>query len=103
MKNLWAGRIVSVADALARLGFPLSLSVELGIVELICVALYVIPRTSILGAISLTGYLDGAFSDADWRASLGWTLFAGPPPARSHSRDNSNSLCQNRLPTEPRA
>ena len=49
-----------VAEAFARLGFPLSLSVELGIIELICVVVYVIPRTSILGAILLTGYLGGA-------------------------------------------
>ena len=33
-----------------------------GIIELACVALYVIPRTSILGAILLTGYLGGAIS-----------------------------------------
>jgi DoxX-like family len=51
-----------VAEAFARLGFPLSLSVELGIIELVCVALYVIPRTSILGAILLTGYLGGAIA-----------------------------------------
>ena len=79
-KTLWAGRIVSalavlfmlfdgvthlmkpapVAEAFTRLGFPLSLSVELGIIELLCVVIYVIPRTSILGAILLTGYLGGA-------------------------------------------
>ena len=38
----------------------MSLSVELGIIELVCVVVYVIPRTSILGAILLTGYLGGA-------------------------------------------
>jgi DoxX-like family len=79
-KTLWAGRIVSalavlfllmdgvthlmkpapVAEAFQRLGFPLSLSLELGFIELVCVVLYVIPRTSILGAILLTGYLGGA-------------------------------------------
>jgi hypothetical protein len=32
----------------------------LGLLELVCVVLYVIPRTSILGAILLTGYLGGA-------------------------------------------
>jgi hypothetical protein len=36
--------------------------VELGIIELVCIALYVIPRTSILGAILLTGYLGGAIA-----------------------------------------
>jgi len=81
-KTTWAGRILCalaalfmtldavshlvkpapapVVDAFARLGFPLSLSVELGVIVLICVAVYVIPRTSILGAILLTGYLGGA-------------------------------------------
>lgn len=79
-KVVWAGRIVSalailfllmdgvthlmkpapVAEAFARLEFPLSLSLELGVIELICLALYVLPRTSILGAILLTGYLGGA-------------------------------------------
>jgi DoxX-like family len=79
-ETLWAGRIVSavavlflvldgvthlmkpapVAEAFHRLAFPLSLSVELGVIELACVAVYVIPRTSILGAILLTGYLGGA-------------------------------------------
>jgi hypothetical protein len=79
-KTLWAGRIVSalavlfllldgvthlmkpapVAEAFQRLAFPLNLSVELGIIELVCVAVYVIQRTSILGAILLTGYLGGA-------------------------------------------
>jgi hypothetical protein len=49
-----------VAEAFQRLAFPLSLSVELGIIELVCVVVYVIPRTSILGAILLTGYLGGA-------------------------------------------
>jgi hypothetical protein len=79
-KARWAGRIVSafaalfmlfdgvthllkpapVAEAFARLGFPLSRSVELGVIDLVCLVLYVIPRTSILGAILLTGYLGGA-------------------------------------------
>lgn len=51
-----------VVDAFAQLGYPLSVSVTLGIIELLCVALYVIPRTAILGAILLTGYLGGAIA-----------------------------------------
>jgi hypothetical protein len=43
-----------------QLGFPESVIVGLGIVLLACVILYVIPGTSILGAILLTGYLGGA-------------------------------------------
>jgi len=49
-----------VVEAFAKLNFPLRFAVPLGIVELFCVLLYVIPRTSILGGILLTGYLGGA-------------------------------------------
>ena len=53
-------RIAPVVEAFARLSFPVDLAVTLGILELACVALYVYPRTSVLGAILLTGYLGGA-------------------------------------------
>lgn len=76
----WTGRIVSgvtvafllmdgimhmttiapVVQAFAQLGFPMRLALGLGILELVCVAIYVYPRTSVLGAILLTGYLGGA-------------------------------------------
>jgi DoxX-like family len=49
-----------VADAFARLGYPVSLAVGIGILELVCLAVYVVPRTSLLGAVLLTGYLGGA-------------------------------------------
>jgi DoxX-like family len=49
-----------VIDAFRRLEFPTGLAVSLGIVELVCVALYAVPRTAVLGAILLTGYLGGA-------------------------------------------
>jgi len=78
--SLWAGRIMSalaalfllmdgvmklvkpapVVEATVQLGYPESVIFGLGIVLLFCVVLYVIPRTSILGAIMLTGYLGGA-------------------------------------------
>jgi hypothetical protein len=77
---LWTGRIMStvpvlltllgsvmklakVAPALegmARAGFPEKFVVPIGMLELICVAAYVIPQTSVLGAILLTGLLGGA-------------------------------------------
>jgi DoxX-like family len=80
--SLWAGRILSglaalfmifdgvihvlkispVVEGFGQLGFPLSVAVPLGIVELVCVALYLYPRTSVLGAILLTGYLGGAIA-----------------------------------------
>ena len=50
----------SVMEGFVRLGYPESLALGIGIVELACAALYVIPRTSVLGAILLTGYLGGA-------------------------------------------
>jgi hypothetical protein len=53
-------RIQPVADAFAQLGYPISVSVVLGILELLCLAVYLVPRTSALGAILLTGYLGGA-------------------------------------------
>jgi hypothetical protein len=51
-----------VVEAFQKLGFPLRLAVPLGITELVCILLYVFPRTSILGAVLLTGYLGGAIA-----------------------------------------
>jgi DoxX-like protein len=79
-KALWAGYIMSalpvllllfsasmkllkppaVVQGFAQFGFPESLILKLGILELACTVIYLIPRTSILGAILLTGYLGGA-------------------------------------------
>jgi hypothetical protein len=49
-----------VADAFVRTGWPIDLSVTLGVILLTSTILYFIPRTAILGAILLTGYLGGA-------------------------------------------
>ncbi|HEV3150700.1 MAG TPA: DoxX family protein [Acidobacteriaceae bacterium] len=95
--RLWTGRILSilailfllfdgimklvrplpVTQAMAQLGFPQQLSVPIGIILLLCTALYAIPSTSVLGAILLTGYLGGAVvSQLRIGASLfGSTLF----------------------------
>jgi DoxX-like family len=79
-KTLWAGYIMSappvlmllmsavmkltkpppVVEGFAHLGLPESLALGLGILELVCAVVYVIPQTSVLGAILLTGYLGGA-------------------------------------------
>ena len=79
---LWTGRILSglmalsfifdgvghlmkpapVVEAFVRLGYPLSASAGIGLLALICTAIYVTPKTSVLGAILLTGYLGGAVS-----------------------------------------
>jgi hypothetical protein len=44
------------------LGYPESLITPIGVILLICTLLYVIPRTAILGAVLLTGYLGGAIA-----------------------------------------
>ena len=49
-----------VVAEFARLGYPESLVVGIGILELVCTVIYIVPRTSVLGAILLTGYLGGA-------------------------------------------
>jgi hypothetical protein len=49
-----------VVEATVELGYPESVIVGLGIVLFICTILYLIPRTAMLGAILLTGYLGGA-------------------------------------------
>jgi amino acid transporter len=92
-KGLWTGRILSglailflvfdgvtkvmkvpaVMQASAQMQYPLRLIPVIGIVLLVCTAVYAIPRTSILGAILLTGYLGGAV-EAQSRA--GSPLFA---------------------------
>ena len=79
-KLLWAGRIISalpvlqplfsgvmklmkpapVVEGFVRLGYPESLALGIGILELVCTVIDVIPRTSVLGAILLTAYLGGA-------------------------------------------
>lgn len=49
-----------VTKAMADLQFPDALTQALGVVALLCAALYAIPRTSVLGAILLSGFLGGA-------------------------------------------
>ena len=78
--SLWAGRILSalpvlfllldgvmkvlkpafVVEATVQLGYPESVIVALGLVLVACTIFYLIPRTAVLGAILLTGYLGGA-------------------------------------------
>lgn len=49
-----------VSQGMAHLGLPESLIVPLAILEVSCVVIYLIPATSVLGAILLTGYMGGA-------------------------------------------
>ena len=79
-KALWAGITISALPSLmllfagsaklakppgivkefGRLGYPESVILGIGILELACIVVYIIPRASVLGAILLTGYLGGA-------------------------------------------
>lgn len=52
--------IQAVQDASVQLGLPEGLMIKMGILELVLLALYLVPRTAILGAILWTGYLGGA-------------------------------------------
>jgi len=54
-------QVQPVRDAMTTLGFDPGDAVLIGVLELACLALYVVPRTSVLGAVLLTGYLGGAF------------------------------------------
>lgn len=51
-----------VVEATTKIGYPLDTIRPLGIICLVCTILYAIPRTSIFGAILLTGYLGGAIA-----------------------------------------
>ena len=91
--NLWAGRIISglpalfllwdgamklakvsfVVEATRSLGYPESTIIPLGVVLIVCTILYLIPATSVLGAILLTGYLGGAVAT---HVRIGESLFS---------------------------
>jgi DoxX-like family len=115
-KMLLAGRIVSALSALfllfdaiikvlrtapavegtVRLGYPVVVVVPIGITLLLCVVLYLLPRTSVLGAILITGYLGGATATqvrvevlcscflSAWRAGVAGLLLARWPAARAY-------------------
>lgn len=53
-------KVAPAVEGMTRAGLPERLIVPIGILELVCVATYVIPRTSVLGAILLSGLLGGA-------------------------------------------
>jgi hypothetical protein len=52
----------TVTEGLEKMSWAPNLAVPLGITELACTILYLIPRTSVLGAILLTGYMGGAIA-----------------------------------------
>jgi hypothetical protein len=85
-KIVWVGRVISVLASLvfllsaflklrggpelkqgiAHLGLPEAMIMPLAILEISCVVIYLIPATSVLGAILLTGFIGGAIC-THWR------------------------------------
>ncbi len=81
-RSVWVGRVLSalavlflgfdtaiklvqlpvVGETLAQLGYPSDLGLTIGIVELVCLVLYAVPRTAVLGAILLTAVFGGAIA-----------------------------------------
>lgn len=51
-----------VIDGFAHLGWPVHLALPLGILEITCTILFLIPRTAVMGAVLLTGYMGGAIA-----------------------------------------
>src|SRR3954462_12056443 len=66
-------RIQPVLEASGQLGIPESLTVEIGLIGLVCTVLYAMPRTAVLGAILLTGMLGGAITS---HVRIGSPLFS---------------------------
>jgi hypothetical protein len=60
--SIHLAKIGVVVEAFERVGYPAALARPLGILESVCLLLYMVPRTSILGAVLLTGFLGGAIS-----------------------------------------
>jgi hypothetical protein len=85
-KVVWTGRVISglvsllflfsaalklkggpeLAKGMGHLGLPDSMVMPLAILEISCVVIYLIPATSVVGAILLTGFLGGAMC-THWR------------------------------------
>lgn len=85
-KIVWTGRVITVLvsllfffsaamkfvggaevkEGMAHLGLPESMTIPLGILEAACTVIYLIPATSVLGAILLAGYMGGAIC-THWR------------------------------------
>lgn len=53
-------KLAPAIEGTANLGYPPGSVFGIGVVELVCIALYIVPRTSFLGAILLTGFFGGA-------------------------------------------
>ena len=97
--TLWGGRIASLLPAAilvlsgllkiigavtsgqemlanwAKFGYPVGALLPIGVVEITCAVLYLVPRTSVLGAVLVTGYLGGAVAT---HVRMGEAAFLAP-------------------------
>jgi hypothetical protein len=53
---------MAATDTLIHLGWPGDAALMIGVIELSCLILYLLPRTSLLGAVLMTGLLGGAMA-----------------------------------------
>ena len=123
--GLWAGRIISAlvvlfllfdsiikiltlpaaVEGTVQAGYPANTVRPIGILLFACILLYVIPRTAILGAVLLTGYLGGAtatmvrlsksvvhFPGCGWCTGMARDFSAGCEAARALSFAQFSSL-----------
>jgi hypothetical protein len=67
-------RLDVAVEGTTRLGYPADLVVIIGLIELVCLLAYVIPRTAPIGALLLTAYLGGATA-TQVRVEDPWFLF----------------------------
>jgi len=92
-KQLWTGRVVSglamlfllfdsvikvlrlppAIEGTVQLGYPESVVLGIGLVQMVCLVAYAVPRTAIIGAVLMTGYLGGAIAT---HVRLGNPLFS---------------------------
>ena len=56
-------KLAPAVQGTTELGYPVDTVLAIGVIELVCLALYLLPRTSVLGASAAHGYLGGAIAD----------------------------------------
>jgi len=55
-------QLAPAVDATVALGYPIGTVAVIGAIELACLVLYLVPQTSVFGAVVMTGYLGGAIA-----------------------------------------
>ena len=115
---VWAGRIISVLPVLVvltsarwklthaatyvaefnRIGWPTSALELLAFLQLTAILLFVIPQTSVLGAVLLTGYLGGAIASYVRGVSAAGAADHGTPRMARHLSAGRTTACPASLP-----